>query len=81
MVPAEYNPLIKGRVRNLPCICGSGKKIKSCCGTKRLVPKQYADFLNRMKITQDETLMKELAAHKPQEGVMNGHTDERTQTR
>jgi uncharacterized protein YchJ len=23
---------IKGKDRNLPCICGSGKKIKKCCG-------------------------------------------------
>jgi len=23
---------IKGKERNLPCICGSGKKIKKCCG-------------------------------------------------
>lgn len=23
---------VKGRDRNLPCICGSGKKIKKCCG-------------------------------------------------
>jgi hypothetical protein len=23
---------VKGKDRNLPCICGSGKKIKKCCG-------------------------------------------------
>jgi len=26
------NPLKSGKLRNLPCICGSGKKMKKCCG-------------------------------------------------
>jgi hypothetical protein len=26
------NPLTKGKAKNLPCPCGSGKKIKRCCG-------------------------------------------------
>jgi preprotein translocase subunit SecA len=26
------DPKKKGRYRNAPCACGSGKKIKKCCG-------------------------------------------------
>ena len=30
-------PLMKGRHRNAPCPCGSGKKYKHCCGKRRAV--------------------------------------------
>lgn len=30
--PPMRNPLRLGRVRNKKCICGSGVKIKNCCG-------------------------------------------------
>jgi len=29
---APFAPLMKGRDRNKPCFCGSGKKLKKCCG-------------------------------------------------
>lgn len=28
----QDNPVVKGRDRNKPCFCGSGKKSKKCCG-------------------------------------------------
>lgn len=31
------NPLHSGRVRNLPCICGSEKKVKKCCGRDPII--------------------------------------------
>jgi hypothetical protein len=30
--PVIQNPTMKGRDRNGPCSCGSGKKLKKCCG-------------------------------------------------
>ena len=37
------NPLTIGKVRNLPCPCGSTKKVKACCGAIKFVNKSYAD--------------------------------------
>lgn len=31
------NPLYSGHVRNDPCICGSGKKVKKCCGRDAII--------------------------------------------
>lgn len=31
------NPLTKGRYRNNPCVCGSGKKMKQCHGSQRVI--------------------------------------------
>jgi hypothetical protein len=33
----SVSPLMKGRDRNTPCPCGSGKKYKHCCGKRRAV--------------------------------------------
>lgn len=30
--PVRAHPLLKGRNRNNPCPCGSGLKVKKCCG-------------------------------------------------
>ncbi|MGA6952795.1 MAG: SEC-C metal-binding domain-containing protein [Candidatus Sulfotelmatobacter sp.] len=30
--PVIQKPVMRGRDRNLPCSCGSGKKFKKCCG-------------------------------------------------
>jgi hypothetical protein len=30
--PVIHRPIMRGRDRNLPCRCGSGKKLKKCCG-------------------------------------------------
>jgi hypothetical protein len=40
------NPLAKGRVRNLPCLCGSGLKVKKCCADLPFVPESLAKLLN-----------------------------------
>lgn len=31
------NPLHSGTIRNEPCICGSGKKVKKCCGRDAII--------------------------------------------
>lgn len=33
----KFNPLHKGTNRNMPCPCGSGKKVKKCHGIKSAV--------------------------------------------
>lgn len=38
------NPL-KGRARNLICPCGTGKKVKHCCGLYPAVPVETARAL------------------------------------
>ncbi|WP_214654665.1 SEC-C metal-binding domain-containing protein, partial [Vibrio anguillarum] len=43
---------MKNRDRNKPCACGSGKKIKKCCGTKSPV----SHF-------EEETLWKGIVVH------------------
>ncbi|MCU0424807.1 MAG: SEC-C domain-containing protein [Candidatus Kapabacteria bacterium] len=30
------HPMIRGRDRNKPCLCGSGKKFKNCCGVRNI---------------------------------------------
>ena len=35
------NPL-RNVGRNIKCICGSGKKVKKCCGRQRFVPVEWA---------------------------------------
>lgn len=74
------NPLRKGELRNCPCLCGSGKKIKKCCGKAMAVPRQFAEALNRLALDQASLLESELAAHSSK-GDDDGHTDERSSTR
>lgn len=31
------NPLYSGKIRNDPCVCGSGKKVKKCCGRDAII--------------------------------------------
>jgi hypothetical protein len=40
---------MKGRERNKPCPCGSGKKLKRCCGTQNYSLKVVADRDGRRK--------------------------------
>lgn len=40
------NPLKNGKVRNLPCPCGSNIKIKKCCGTVYSVTPELAKDLD-----------------------------------
>lgn len=74
------NPLRNGTLRNCPCLCGSGKKIKKCCGTAMAVPKTFAEALNRLALDQASLLSSELVAHSSK-GDDDGHTDERSSTR
>jgi hypothetical protein len=34
------NKLVKGELRNKPCICGSGKKMKKCHGANYVLNKE-----------------------------------------
>lgn len=42
------NPLHIGALRNRPCICGSGKKIKQCHGKEYAIPGEEAKALSSM---------------------------------
>lgn len=42
------NPLHIGSLRNRPCLCGSGKKIKQCHGQKYGVSLDDAKAINQM---------------------------------
>ena len=47
--PAKYkNPIAKGKYRNNPCVCGSGKKIKKCHGMKEVISKDEYDQIVRL---------------------------------
>ena len=35
-----YNPLYDGKIRNEPCVCFSGKKLKNCHGSKMILTEQ-----------------------------------------
>ncbi len=50
-----WNPLRDTRKAypNRPCICGSGKKIKKCCGFDDVIRPEWADCLTAM-MNQDE---------------------------
>lgn len=40
---AVPNPLAIPDLRNSICLCGSGKKIKKCCGRHRYVSRKWAE--------------------------------------
>jgi len=46
--PLFNNPLSAGALRNQPCVCGSGKKIKHCHGVKRNVSKSECDDIFKL---------------------------------
>lgn len=41
--PRYQNPLARGKYRNDPCVCGSGKKVKKCHGVKHALSKAELD--------------------------------------
>lgn len=47
------NPLCIGALRNKPCICGSGKKIKQCHGQKYAVTLEDAKAINELLVNQN----------------------------
>lgn len=62
------NPLTKGKANNLPCICGSGKKVKRCCGQFAYMKKDLAETCKKFvedgsSLSQEE---RRLLAHKIQ---------------
>lgn len=42
------NPLVKGKLRNMVCICGSGKKVKKCHGRDHAIDVLKLNEINRM---------------------------------
>ena len=46
-IAMKFNPLNKGSLRNIPCPCGSGKKVKKCHGIKTAVTyNEYNEIVN-----------------------------------
>lgn len=43
-----FNPIGSGKYRNMVCVCGSGKKIKKCHGSKHSVTKEEREDIIRM---------------------------------
>ncbi len=58
------NPLAQGTLRNKPCICGSGKKIKRCHGQDMAVSVHKLNQITRM-----------LQAANKANGVAHAHQD------
>ncbi len=62
------NPLTKGKAKNLPCLCASGKKVKRCCGRFSYMKKDLAETCKKFvndgaSLSQEE---RRLLAHKIQ---------------
>jgi uncharacterized protein YchJ len=47
------NPLNRGDLRNLPCPCDSGDKIKKCCGRHIYLKQDHADMFNEWLKTKE----------------------------
>lgn len=45
---STYNPLYSSELRNKPCICGSGKKVKKCHGKDPFILKETKDALDTL---------------------------------
>ena len=37
---AQIDIALKNSAKNLPCMCGSGKKFKKCCRTKLMIARE-----------------------------------------
>jgi uncharacterized protein YecA (UPF0149 family) len=48
------NPLHIGSLRNVPCPCGSGKKIKKCHGESYALPESEAKAIAQMLVDQSK---------------------------
>lgn len=72
------NPLIDGNLRNIPCPCGSGKKVKKCCGDKRSITKESSNLIKNLVLEGKRILEQELAAQSSTEGELNGDAHERS---
>jgi uncharacterized protein YecA (UPF0149 family) len=47
------NPLHIGCLRNKPCVCGSGKKIKQCHGQKYAIPHEEAKAISELIVSNN----------------------------
>lgn len=63
-VEAIKNPYKSGVMRNLSCICGSGKKLKRCCGLKDELTIDEYMILNEKAKNRALVLKQELEKHK-----------------
>lgn len=41
-----FNELSRSCYRNLPCACGSFRKIKKCCGRSKYIDKEFAELFS-----------------------------------
>jgi hypothetical protein len=48
------NPLHIGSLRNKPCVCGSGKKIKVCHGVKYILEEEEAKAIAQMLVDKSK---------------------------
>lgn len=61
----DYNPLGAGEFRNKLCICGSGKKIKKCCGKENIVTVEQKKALENLAKAQAKLFYAEKAMASP----------------
>lgn len=59
-----FNPLLSGSLRNCVCPCGSGKKVKKCCGKERSVDVLELNRINRLIKQANEEYEKAIKAAK-----------------
>lgn len=52
------NPLHIGSLRNKPCVCGSGKKIKVCHGKTYAIPEVEAKGIAEMIVEHQNNKLK-----------------------
>ena len=61
-----FNPLSSGKLRNDPCPCGSGKKIKKCHGVESTLPRDelalIRDMINNFNKRFSEAIQKNAKA-------------------
>ena len=43
----KKSEVMKGKFRNIPCNCGSGKKLKKCCGVQKSHPDDLETRFNK----------------------------------
>lgn len=80
--PMKFNPLNKGSNRNMPCVCGSGKKVKKCHGIKTALT--YTEYNQIVKwINEFNVKFKTAFAESAQKTMdaMNGKKQETENTK
>lgn len=80
------NPLARGKYRNDPCVCGSGKKVKNCHGKESSVSltelenimNMIDNFRMRYKKALDDNIKEEI--ERLSKGDLSGNKEESTNT-